>query len=90
MYTKSTILSQKESELLENLIAKVGLFVNFEQIVEELSSLMSRQQSRNLVSKLVRNGWLVRIKKGTYYITTLESRGTFNISNFIISQVLHK
>ncbi|OGI28508.1 MAG: hypothetical protein A2288_00120 [Candidatus Moranbacteria bacterium RIFOXYA12_FULL_44_15] len=88
MYTKSTILSQKESELLENLIAKVGLFVNFEQIVEELSSLMSRQQSRNLVSKLVRNGWLVRIKKGTYYITTLESRGTFNISNFIISQVL--
>jgi len=88
MSTKSTILSQKESELLENLIAKIGLFVNFEQIVEELSSLMSRQQSRNLVSKLVRNGWLVRIKKGTYYITTLESRGTFNISNFIISQVL--
>jgi len=88
MSTKGTILSQKESELLENLIAKVGLFVTFEQVVEELSCLMSRQEIRNLVSKLVKNGWLVRIKKGTYYITTLESRGTFNVSNFIISQVL--
>lgn len=88
MTTKSTILSQKESKLLENLIAKAGLFVTFEQVVEELNSLRSRQETRNLVSKLVRNGWLVRIKKGIYYITTLESRGTFNISNFIISQVL--
>lgn len=73
---------------MENLIAKIGLFITFEQVAEELSSLMSRQEIRNLVSKLVRNGWLVRIKKGTYYITTLESRGTFNISNFIISQII--
>ena len=90
MSTKGTILSQKESELLENLIAKVGLFVTFEQVVEELSCLMSRQEIRNLVSKLVKNGWLVRIKKGTYYITTLESRGTFNVSNFHIATCLSK
>ena len=88
MTTKSTILSQKESKLLENLIAKIGLFVTFEQVVEDINSSMSRQEIRNLVSKLVRNGWLMRIKKGTYYITTLESRGSFNISNFIIAQVL--
>jgi predicted transcriptional regulator of viral defense system len=88
MSTKSTILSQKESELLENLISKVGLFITFEQVAKELNSLMSRQTIRNLVSKLVKNGWLVRIKKGIYYITTLESRGTFNISNFIIAQIL--
>jgi predicted transcriptional regulator of viral defense system len=88
MTTKSTILSQKESELLENLIAKNGLFITFEQVVEKLSPLMSRQAIRNLVSKLVKNGWLVRIKKGTYYITTLESRGTFNVSNFIIAQII--
>lgn len=88
MTTKSTILSQKESELLENLIIKAGLFVTFEQIFKELRTSMSRQEIRNLVSKLARNGWLVRIKKGVYYITTLESRGSFNISNFIIAQVL--
>lgn len=88
MYTKSTILSQKESELLENLIAEVGLFITFEQLAGELNSSMSRQEIRNLASKLVRNGWLVRIKKGIFYITTLESRGTFNISNFIVAQVL--
>ncbi|KKP80384.1 MAG: hypothetical protein A2271_04885 [Candidatus Moranbacteria bacterium RIFOXYA12_FULL_35_19] len=85
---KSTILSQKDSELLENLIAKNGLFITFEQVVKESASSMSRQEIRNLVSKLVRNGWLVRIKKGNYYITTLESRGTFNVSNFVIAQVL--
>ncbi len=88
MTTKGTILSQKESELLENLIAKTGLFVAFEQIVEELNASMSRQEIRNLVSKLVRNGWLVRIKRGIYYIATLESRGTFSTSNFIIAQVI--
>lgn len=88
MTAKSTILSQKESELLENLIAKIGLFITFEQVFKELNSLMSRQEIRNLVSKLAKNGWLVRIKKGAYYITTLESRGSFNISNFIIAQIL--
>lgn len=88
MATKSTILSQKDSELLENLIAEVGLFVTFEQVLAELNDTMSRQEIRNLVSKLVRNGWLVRIKKGIYYITTLESRGVFNVSNFIIAQIL--
>lgn len=88
MHTKSTILSQKEAELLENLIAKIGLLITFEQVVKEADSSMSRQEIRNLASKLVQNGWLVRIKKGTYYITTLESRGSFNVSNFIIAQVL--
>lgn len=88
MSSKNTILSQKEAELLENLIANKGLFVSFEQIVAELDSSLSRQEIRNLVSKLVRNGWLVRIKKGFYYITTLESRGSFNISELVIAQFI--
>ena len=75
---------------MESLIAKIGLLVSFDQIVEELGSSMSRQEIRNLVSKLVRNGWLVRIKKGLYFITTLESRGFFNVSNFVIAQALDK
>ena len=90
MSSKNTILSQREAELLENLIAKKGLFVSFEQIAGELGSSMNRQKVRNLVSKLARNGWLVRIKKGLYYITTLESRGSFNISEFVIAQFIAK
>lgn len=93
MNTKSTILSQKESKLLENLIADVGLFVTFKDVAKALKKQgfsMSRQEVRNLVSKLVKNGWFVRIKKGTYYITTLESRGFFDISELAIAQVLEK
>lgn len=88
MTTKRTILSEKESNLMEDLILEYGVIVDFEQIFHELRDKLSRQEARNLVSKLAENGWLVRIKKGAYFITTLESRGIANISEFIIAQVL--
>lgn len=88
MTTKRTILSEKELNLVENLISKYGVIVDFEQVYSQLKDNLGRQETRNLVSKLVRNGWLVRIKKGIYYITTLESRGIANISEFIIAQIL--
>lgn len=83
-------MSEKELNLVENLISEYGVIVDFEQIFSQLKGKLGRQGVRNLVSKLVKNGWLVRIKKGTYYITTLESRGVANISEFIIAQVLEK
>lgn len=88
MDTKRTILSEKELNLVENLISEYGVIIDFEQIYNQLKDKLGRQGARNLVSKLVDNGWLVRIKKGTYFITTLESRGVANISEFIIAQVL--
>jgi len=90
MHTKHTILSQKESKLLENLIIKYGVFVNFQQIYLELKKNLSRQEIRNLVSKLSKNGWLVRIKKGIYYIADLTSRGFAGASTLIIAQTLVK
>ncbi|MFH1712665.1 MAG: type IV toxin-antitoxin system AbiEi family antitoxin [Candidatus Jacksonbacteria bacterium] len=90
MQTKHTILSQKESKLLENLIIKYGVFVNFQQIYLELKKDLSRQEIRNLVSKLSKNGWLVRIKKGMYYIADLTSRGFAGASTLIIAQTLVK
>lgn len=90
MSTKRTILSEKELNLVENLISEFGLIVDFEQIFGQLKDGLSRQGTRNLVSKLAANGWLVRIKKGVYYIATLESRGTVDISEFIIAQTLEK
>jgi len=86
MTQKTTILSEKESFLLENLIVKYGLFVNFDQIQAELKQDYSRQQARNLVAKMSKNGWLVRIKKGVYYISNLESRGFASASALVISQ----
>lgn len=88
MTQNTTILSKKESFLIENLIAQYGLIVNFNQIYLELSRDYSRQQVRNLVSKMNKNGWLVRIKKGVYYITNLESRGFAGVSILVIAQTI--
>lgn len=90
MRTKNTILSKKESQLLKNLIIKYGVFVNFKQIYKELKSNISRQEARNLVSKLSQNGWLVRIKKGLYHIADLTTRGFIGASNLIIAQILNR
>jgi len=87
---KSTILSQKDAVLIENLIIKYGLFVNFEQIFSELRGEKSLQETKNIVGKLHRQGWLVRIKRGIYYISNLESRGSINISPIVIAQILVK
>jgi len=88
MSVKSTILSQKEALLLENLIANYGLVVTFEQIFNELKKDKSRAEIRNLVSKITKAGWLVRVTKGIYYIASLESRGTASVSVFVLAHLL--
>lgn len=88
MIQKNTILSEKESFLLENLIAKYGLFVNFDQIYAELKQDHTRQKIKKMVIKLTKNGWLVRIKKGVYYVTNLESRGFAGASILVIAQAV--
>lgn len=90
MSIKSTILSlsQKESLLLENLIVKYGLVVTFGQIFNELKNIKNKQETYNLVSKLTKAGWLVRITKGVYYIANLESRGTASVSVFALAHLL--
>ncbi len=88
MTANNTILSKKEATLIENLIIKHGLIVNFDQIQAEFDHSYSRQQIRNLVTKISQNGWLVRIKKGVYYITNLESRGFANASVLVIAQAI--
>lgn len=87
---KNTILSQKEADLLENLLFKYGVVVSFTQIFEELKEEKSKQEIYNLTSKLAKRGWLVRIRRGIYYIAGLESRGTTSLSVFVIANILEK
>jgi len=88
MSTKKTILSEKELNLLEEIISKFGLIVNFEQVYSLLQEKKDRQSIRKLVSKFTKNGWLVPIKKGLYTLASLESRGILSISPYKIAQVL--
>jgi predicted transcriptional regulator of viral defense system len=88
MDTKKTILSEKESILIEDIVVKYGLVVCFDQIYDLFCEKKDRQSVRKLVNKLTKNGWLYRIKKGVYSINSLESRGFLGIPAFKIAQVL--
>ena len=90
MNTKRTILSEKEYNLLEEIIAQFSAIVTFEQIFSILKKRMGRQAVRNLINKLVKNGWLVSIKKGVYAVSSLESRGLLTISTFKIARILNE
>ena len=88
MTTKRTILSENEASLLESLIRAHGLVVTSSQIFAQLSRQKNRQVTRNLISKLAASGWLVRLKRGLYFIANLESRGQAQLSTLAIAQLL--
>lgn len=85
---KQTILSEKQSELLENLIVEYGQIITSDQIFSESKGTWDYKQAKNLITKLVKNGWLIRIKKGLYAISDLSSRGFLSLSPYIIANLL--
>lgn len=85
--TKS-VLTQSEADLLGALAEKYGAVVTFEQIFCVLKKKKSRQEVRDIASKMKRNGWLFRLKKGVYALSGLEERGNTALSQLIIAQAL--
>lgn len=85
-----TILSAKQSELLEKLIVKYGLIVTSVQIVEVAKDNWDYKQAKNLITKLVKDGWLIRIKRGLYAISELSSRGFLSLSPYYVANLLVK
>lgn len=87
---KQTILSLKQSELLENLIVAHGRVVSSSQIYEAAQAFWSHQQTKKVVGKLVANGWLIRIKRGLYAISDLSNRGFLSLSPYVVANLLVK
>ena len=85
-----TILSIKQSELLERLVVKHGQIVTFQDIFAEAKDDWDYQQAKNLITKLVKNGWLMRIKKGLYAISDLSNRGFLSLSFYAVAGLLVK
>jgi len=85
---KQTILSARQDELLENLIAKYGQIVTTSQIFIEAASFWDNRQAKNHITRLVTNGWLIRIKRGVYVISDLSSRGFLSLSPSVIANLL--
>jgi predicted transcriptional regulator of viral defense system len=91
MYKKyTTTLSAKELELIEKLIIEYGNVVDFNMIHRKISKNYNKQQTKNFISNLVKKGWLVRIKKGVFVISDISSRGSVNLSQLSIAQIIYE
>lgn len=87
---KYTMISTKNSELLENLIIKYGQIVTAKQIFAEASAFLNHKQIQYLITTLTKQGWLIRIKKGLYAISDLSTRGFLSLSSYVVANLLVK
>ncbi len=85
---KRTTLATKDADLLEKLIIRYGKVVTVNQIEAEAKHTWDYQQTHNRIQQLVKNGWLIRIKRGLYVIADLSSRGSISISPYVIANLL--
>ncbi len=84
------MLSSKQTSLLEDLIAKYGQIVTSEQIYSLAQNEEAERQLKKTVTKLVKNGWLIRIRKGLYAISDLSNRGFLSLSPYVVANLLAK
>ena len=71
-------LTEKELDVLETALIEYGSVVTFDQLTNLLNE--NREYSRKRVSRLSKQGWLKRVKKGVFVISDLSTRGTLSIS----------
>lgn len=91
MAMKHTILSKKDSKLLENAILSYGRIVNSSQLKNIYIEDYSVEEANNRIFLLTKIGWLLRIKKGLYVIVTDFSTLGFNdLSIYLIAKALNK
>ena len=81
-------LTTEELENLETALIDYGNVVTFDQ----LNNLFDEDRTylRKRVSRLVQEGWLKRVKNGTYVMSDLSTRGKLSISHIAIVNVLVK
>jgi len=91
MVTENTILSKKDSQLLENVIARYGRIVSFDKIKTVFDEVYSAGESKNRISILSKRGWLIRFKRGLYAVVTdIGSLATNDISSYAVCMALNE
>jgi len=86
--TYTTTLTGKELDIIEKLITEHGNVVDFAMIREKLGNKRGEQQIKNFISNLVRKGWLIRIKRGVFVISDISGRGSVELSQLTIAQII--
>ncbi len=83
----SAVLNRTQLEFLEQIIARYGTVVTYEQIAPQVP-MQDESGKRQFVSRLSQAGWLVRIKKGVYQVADLASLGTVTLARYAVAQIL--
>ena len=83
-----TTLTGKELEIIEKLILKHGNVVDFNMVYQAIGKKRSNQEIRNFISKLIKKGWFMKIKKGIYIISDIASRGNIELNQLAIAHII--
>lgn len=86
MIMNKTILSKKDLEILEKILLNYGNIVSTEQIKTILPDY-SYDEANQRIKLLAKRGWLVRIKRGSYAVASLESHSFADISPLVLAQI---
>ncbi len=80
-----SLLTQTQAEIIDATSVKYGEIITFEQILNLFGQYYSRAYLKRIMSQLVKNGWLVRLKKGEYFVTDLSNLGATSLSVYFIA-----
>lgn len=79
-------LTKNELKILEELILEHGNVVDVSSIYKKIDK--SKQEAKNIITKLVKKGWLIRIKRGVFIISDISSRGSIQFSQLTIAHII--
>lgn len=68
MKTINTILSEKDSKIIEEIIFKFDTIVSTKELLSVFEKKYSKASAHNRIQKLDKFGWFLRIKKSLYLI----------------------
>lgn len=87
---KNTLLSNKDSSLIEQTILQYGRIVSSTDLIDIFSKEYSIQAAFNRIYKLVETGWLKRVKRGLFLVNeSISSRFQNDQSLLLISNALN-
>ncbi len=80
-----SVLTQAQADIIDETSVKHGDIITFEQVFDIFGQEYSRAYLKRIMSQLVKNGWLVRLRKGKYFVTDLSNLGSTSLSVYFIA-----
>jgi len=80
-----SLLTQAQAHIIDEVSLRYGDIITFDQVLNIFGEDYSRAYLKRIMSQLVKNGWLVRLKKGEYFVTDLSNLGTTSLSVYFLA-----